>query len=92
MSIGAISNLINDKSSVANVQNQARDLNRFTVGAHYEMFAYNKPILSGINIHSLYCYLLSQERHRDADTWTINLLDLKKQGFAPDSTLKPLKI
>ncbi len=84
MSIGAISNLINDMSSVANVQNQSQDLGQVTLGAHDEMFAYNKPILSGIDIPSLYCYLLSQERHRDADTWGINLLDLQKQRFNPE--------
>jgi hypothetical protein len=41
----------------------------------------------GCDLDSLYCYLLAAERHRDAETWAIHLLDLKAQGLHPDDTL-----
>ena len=40
------------------------------------MFAYGSPILAGIDSPSLYCYLLAQEKRRDAETWAIHLYDL----------------
>ena len=36
---------------------------------------------------STYCYLLSLEEHRDADTWGVRLLDLVDQGFNPEATV-----
>lgn len=41
-------------------------------------------MLAGIDIPSLYCYLLEHAEHRDADTWGIYLLDLAKQNFNPE--------
>ena len=34
-----------------------------------------------------YCYLLAGEKHRDADTWGVHLLDASQQGLAPDYTI-----
>ncbi len=36
---------------------------------------------------STYCYLLSPEEHRDADTWGVRLLELSARGFRPDATI-----
>ena len=41
----------------------------------------------GVDTASTYCYLLSLEEHRDADTWGIRLLDLVDQGFNPEATV-----
>ena len=40
-----------------------------------------------IRTRSTYCYLLSLEEHRDADTWGVRLLELVDQGFNPDATV-----
>jgi hypothetical protein len=34
-----------------------------------------------------FCFLLSLEEHRDADTWGTRLLDLVDRGFAPEATI-----
>ena len=44
-------------------------------------------MLAGIDIPSLYCYLLTQEAHRDADTWGIHALDLVIQNFNPERVI-----
>ena len=36
---------------------------------------------------STFCFLLSPEEHRDADTWGIRLLELVDRGFAPEATI-----
>jgi len=84
ISIGSISKLLNATEARANAHNQGQDLSLVTMGAHDEMFSHNKPILVGADIPSLYCYLLSQEKRRDGETWAINLFDLQKQKFKPE--------
>ena len=85
ISLGTVSNIVKGAISNAIVINGMQDLNNVTLGAHDELFHQNKPVLAGIDIPSLYCYLLSYEDHRDGDTWGVHLLDLQKQGFAPES-------
>ena len=41
-------------------------------------------MLGGIDVLSGYCYLLSLEDSRDADTWGVRLLELQERGFKPD--------
>jgi hypothetical protein len=41
----------------------------------------------GADIASTYCFLLSREDHRDADTWAIRLLELHERGLAPRATI-----
>jgi len=41
-------------------------------------------VLTGIDIPSLYCYLLSAEQDREFDTWGTHLLDLQDKGLSPD--------
>ena len=36
---------------------------------------------------STFCFLLSPEEHRDAETWGIRLLELVDRGFAPEATV-----
>ena len=57
------------------------------LGAHDEIFQAGAPVLVGVDVASTYCYLLSQEEHRDADTWGVRLLELQAHGFAPDATI-----
>jgi hypothetical protein len=46
-----------------------------------------KPILSGIDTWSLYCYLLSGENHRDEETWAIHFWDCQEKGLNPHRTI-----
>ncbi|MCX7125544.1 MAG: hypothetical protein NTU49_07335, partial [Gammaproteobacteria bacterium] len=59
ISIGTIHNISNEATQKAKSINAAQDLGRVTLGAHDEIFHRNKPILAGVDIPSLYCYLLS---------------------------------
>lgn len=62
-----------------------QDLSQVRVGAHDEIFQNGSPVLVGCDAHSTYCYLLSEEQHRDGDTWGTHLLDLqKKSNLNPD--------
>ena len=45
------------------------------------------PVLVGVDAQSTFCFLLSPEEHRDADTWGIRLLELVDRGFAPEATI-----
>lgn len=87
MSIGTVHNIF--KAVVPRSQgiNQAQELSNVRVGVHDELFQGAKPVLAGTDHDSGYCYLLSVEEHRDADTWGIHLLDLREQGLNPDHTI-----
>jgi len=41
----------------------------------------------GADVASGYCFLLSLENQRDAETWGIRLLELQERGFAPEATI-----
>jgi hypothetical protein len=43
--------------------------------------------LVGVDARSTFCFLLSLEEHRDADTWGIRLLESADRGFAPEATV-----
>ncbi|TGN99836.1 hypothetical protein PN36_33125 [Candidatus Thiomargarita nelsonii] len=47
-------------------------------------FNQGNPCWWGGDQHSLYCYLLALEEHRDAETWAIHLWDLEQQGLHPE--------
>jgi hypothetical protein len=72
---------------LARRRNDAYDLQRVRLGAHDEIFQAGAPVLVGVDVASTYCYLLSQEEHRDADTWGVRLMELEAHGFAPDATI-----
>src|SRR5262249_45346933 len=57
------------------------------VGAKDEIFQARRPVLVGADVASTYCYLLSLEEHRDADTWGVRLLELADRGFRPRATI-----
>ena len=52
-----------------------------------EIFQAGDPVLVGVDAKSTFCFLLSLEQHRDADTWGVRLLELVDQGFAPKATI-----
>jgi hypothetical protein len=87
LSVGTVHNIVEQAVAIARPINRRQDLSRVRFGADDEIFQATRPVLVGIDIPSTYCYLLSQEQHRDADTWGVRLLELADRGFAPEATL-----
>ena len=84
VSIGTIHNVMDAAATLAEEINLSESLSDIKLAAHDEIFHLNQPILSGVDIHSLYNHLLSLESSRDGDTWAINLWGLESSGFNPD--------
>jgi hypothetical protein len=87
VSIGTVHNVLQRAVERARPYNRQQDLSGVRVGAHDEIFQSGRPVLVGADVASTYCYLLSIEQHRDAETWGLRLLELQDQGFAPDATI-----
>src|SRR5215469_1313557 len=87
LSLGTVHNFVHRVVPLARRRNDAYDLQRVRLGAHDEIFQADAPVLVGVDVASTFCYLLSQEEHRDADTWGVRLLELQGHGFAPDATI-----
>jgi hypothetical protein len=52
-----------------------------------ELFQSNRPVLTGVDAHSTYCFILESVEHRDEDTWGWYLLEAEAQGLNPDYTI-----
>ena len=87
ISVGTVHNVLQAAVAQARLCNQQQDLSHVRIGAHDEIFQSGRPVLVGVDAYSTYCYLLSLEEHRDADTWGVRLLDLQAQGFQPEATV-----
>jgi hypothetical protein len=87
ISLGTVHNIVSSAVEPARTINRDCDLAGVRIGAHDEIFQANRPVLVGVDTASTYCYLLSLEDHRDAETWGVRLLELVDQGFAPDATV-----
>ena len=87
VSLGHIYNVMKDKKDIAIEYNNNQPLQNISVSANDELFHINSPILAGVDIDTLYCYLLKKEDHRDGDTWGYHLIDLNKKAFNPNYTV-----
>lgn len=87
ISVGRIRNIAKNAKQLAISINAQQDLSAVKLAAYDELFHHDKPVLAGVDIPSLYCYLLSQEDERDGDTWAIHFLDIQQQGFNPDRVI-----
>jgi hypothetical protein len=87
LSLGSVHNILQQAVPRARAVNDQADLSRVGVGAHDEIFQARQPVLVGADVASTYCYLLSLEEHRDADTWGVRLLELADRGFHPQATI-----
>jgi hypothetical protein len=85
ISLGTIHNVVQAAVAPARQINASYDLAGARVGAHDEIFQAGWPVLVGVDTASTFCYLLSRQEHRDADTWGVCLLELADRGFAPDA-------
>ena len=87
ISVGAVHNIVHSAVSDAQRINQQYDLSPIRIGLLDEIFQAGDPVLVGVDAQSTFCFLVSPEKHRDADTWGFRLLELVDQGFAPDATV-----
>ena len=87
MSIGTIHNIIRDAIAKARLHNRSQNLAAVDIAGLDEIFQKRQPVLVGADIRSTYCFLLSAEDHRDADTWALRLMECRERGFAPTATI-----
>jgi hypothetical protein len=87
LSVGTVHNVVRQAVDQARLCNRGQDLRAVRIGGHDEIFQVGLPVLVGVDVCSTYCYLLSLEEHRDADTWGVRLLELQERGFAPEAVI-----
>jgi hypothetical protein len=87
ISVGTVHAILQQAVAQARPYNRRQDLSGVRIGAHDEIFQNGRPVLVGADVASTFCYLLSIEDHRDAETWGVRLLELQDQGFAPEATI-----
>jgi hypothetical protein len=87
LSVGTVHNIIHSAIPQARAHNDRQDLSGVRIGVPDEIFQAGHPVLVGCDADSSYCYLLSQEEHRDADTWAVRLWELVERGFCPEATV-----
>jgi hypothetical protein len=87
ISLGTVHNIVHAAVDAARHHNNRIELSTIRIGAHDEIFQNGQPVLVGVDVASSFCYLLSAEEHRDADTWAIRLLELREHGLRPEATI-----
>ena len=87
ISLGTVHNIVVSAVARARAITRRCHLGGVRIGAHDEIFQAGHPVLVGVDTASTYCYLLSLEDHRDAETWGVRLLELVDQGFDPEATV-----
>ena len=87
ISLGTVHNIVHSPVAQAWRINEQYDLSTILIGLLDEIFQAHDPVLVGVDAQSTFCFLLSPEEHRDADTWGIRLLELVDRGFAPQATI-----
>ena len=87
ISLGTVHNIVHSPVAQAQRINEQYDLSTILIGLLDEIFQARDPVLVGVDAKSTFCFLLSPEEHRDADTWGIRLLELVDRGFAPEATI-----
>jgi hypothetical protein len=87
ISIGSVFNIINDAAIKASDINKSYNLSQVNTSSSDEVFHRNQPIMATVDIPSRYCLQADLCEARDGETWAINLLFLKDQGYNPDSVI-----
>ena len=85
--IGTIHNRVKEVVQKARKINQSQDLSPIKVPLLDELFQGSRPVLTGVDVNSTYCFLLEAVEHRDEDTWGWYLLEAESQGLNPDYTI-----
>jgi hypothetical protein len=87
LSVGTVHGIVQAAVPPAREHNGSQDLSKSRIAALDEVFQAGKPVLVGCDAPSTYCFLLSQEENRDAQTWGLRLLEMKDKGFRPQATV-----
>lgn len=87
LSIGTVRNIVREAIDKARPYNLSQNLANVKFAGLDELFQNRLPVLVGADITSTYCFLLSREDHRDADTWAIRLLEAQERGLAPTAAI-----
>ncbi len=87
IALGSVHNIVQGAVAATRPIQAGEDLSSIQVGAHDEIFQSHHPTLVGCDVVSTFCYLLTQEDHRDAVTWGVHLLDLQEKGLDLDHTI-----
>ena len=87
ISLGKVHNIVHSAVPHAGKITQRYDLSSILIGLLDEIHQGGDPVLVGVDARSTFCFLLSLEEHRDADTWGVRLLELVDRGFAPKATV-----
>ena len=87
ISVGTVHNIVHSAVPEPGKSTSSTTSPRIEIGLLDEIFQAHDPVLVGVDAKSTFCFLLSLEEHRDADTWGIRLLELVDRGFAPEATI-----
>ncbi len=87
LALGTIHDIVHRVVPAARLHNDRQDLSSVRIGVHDEIFQAGLPVLVGCDADSTYCYLLSQEEHRDTETWAVRLWELADRGLSPEATV-----
>lgn len=87
LSLGTVHNIVRAAVDQARPYNVGQQLANIDIAGLDEIFQNRQPVLVGADIASTYCFLLSCEQHRDADTWGLRLLEAHERGLAPTATI-----
>ena len=87
ISIGKISEVIDDASVRAQAFDDSIRLEGIHQGANDEIFQGSTPILTGIDAESTYVYLLEEGANRTAETWEIYMEDSKDRGLELETSI-----
>ena len=87
ISLGKVHNIVHSAVLPAGRINQQYNLANILIGLLDEIHQAGDPVLVGVDARSTFCFLLSLEKHRDAVTWGVRLLELADRGFAPKATV-----
>ena len=80
-SIGYLSGVISQAQQQASAFQRQLVYRVSGTGLLDELFQHRNPLLVVIEPHSTALLVLSQESHRDGDTWGVRLLETEEQGF-----------
>ena len=87
LSVGQVHAIVHQAVPRARQLNGQQDLSAVRIGLLDEIFQSGQPVLGGVDAEGTYCFLLSLEEQRDAETWAVRLLELAARGLAPDATV-----
>jgi hypothetical protein len=87
ISLGKVHNIVHSAVPDAGRITQQYNLSPILIGLLDEIHQGSDPVLVGVDARTTFCFLLSLEQHRDADTWAIRLMELAERGFAPEATV-----